>query len=172
MRIKSRAGKDVYFEFWSTPLNEAEWVWISSILQTKDRIHFFFRFNTDSAKEIHVLTTERHNPYRLIEERYAVACVNKNLVPAKKMKDIFINSKGRPLRTWKLWGTQYIKEIDENSVLSSENRIAKKNIVQYLIQTQDDCVEFITQKEPRWKSYKKSKLEDLLVYYAKKTRDK
>lgn len=173
MRIKSAAGKDVYFEYWSTPLDKAKSLWLSSVLQTINKIHFFFRFNTDLSKKIHVLTINRLSPYRLIEERYAVGCVDKNLETKKKKKnEKSALLKGFERRTWKLWGTQFIKEVDENTSLSNYSHTPDKTIVQYLIRTNDEYIEFITRQEPKWKSYPNSKLEDLLIYYAEDTRDK
>ncbi|MBC7458785.1 MAG: hypothetical protein H7235_10930 [Bdellovibrionaceae bacterium] len=172
MKIKSTAGKDVYFENWSTPLDQGQWIWLISLLQTVDSIHFFFAFTGDKAsKRIHVMTIDRYCPYRLIEERYAVGCVGKNLLERKKENNYpSRNSKGNHIKTWKLWGTQFIKEVDENTSLSNYSPIPNKNIVQYLITTEEEYIEFIADQEPRWKSYPNMKIENLLVHYSKKTR--
>ncbi|MEQ1666197.1 MAG: hypothetical protein ABL927_12570 [Bdellovibrionales bacterium] len=112
----------------------------------------------------------RYSPFRITEECNAVGFISKYFCSAtKKPKKIYLNSNGHYIRTWKLWNTQYIKEIDSNCALSGYTKKRNKNIYQYLIKTQEEWIELITPDEPEWKVYKNKSLEELIMNYTKKS---
>jgi hypothetical protein len=92
-------------------------------------------------------------------------------VPSKKIPNsYFLNKKCFPFKTWRLWGTSWILELDTYLVLSDYAKTRDKNIHQFLIQTENEWIEFICPYEPDWKTYKNKSLQELMLYYSKKER--
>lgn len=177
MKIKSKLKENVYFEKWETPLCRARHIWLVSFLQTGNRIHLFFSLEDKASSEIHVMTVSRLCPYRMTDQSHAIRLIANNLVPARIISSNRTKNKESFLfKTWKLWGTNFINEVNENSALSGYKNENDENIFQYLIQTQNEWIEFICALNPKWgpqwKMYKNKKLHSLLLYYVSKTRDR
>lgn len=164
--------KKIYYKHWQTPLSGAQNLWLSSVLQTKNRIHFFFQLGKEDEKKIHVMTIYRSWPYRVTDEEYTYGSIPSdnfskgiNLTAKKFHKKKF-------LRTWKFWNTSFVKEIEgRNNSLSNYSHKRDLNLYQYLINTQEEVIEFISLFEPTWKVHKNKKISSLLSYYSKKTRE-
>jgi hypothetical protein len=153
MKIKS-VVKGVYFENWKTPIEGVQYLWLSAVLQTASHAHFFFSEGDalrgrKRRERIYVMTIGRNWPYRIIEEGFAHACIGKYFRddpqrPRRKSK-----GHSKTQRTWKLWGTSFIRELDEGKVLSDYKKTRDKNIFEYLIATMDERIEFVS-GPPRW----------------------
>ena len=166
MKIKSRI-KNVYFEKWHTPIGRCQSLWLSATLQTIDSVYFFFRLESDVAKDIHVMSFSRRHPYRMTDEDLAYGSIGKYLAPLhpKKERDSKFH------HTYKLWGTNLIEDLDQFKVLSDYKKKRDKNIFEYLIITQDEWIEFILYPhEPDWKVFHDVKIDTLVDYYLKKSR--
>lgn len=164
MKIKSKVGNDVYFEEWPTVVSKARYLWIISVLQTGNQVHFILQIN--KGKKFYVLTAPRGCPFRLIDETYAVKCVSKYIVPdpSKNIKPLSVNKWRK--KTWKIWGTAFINEVDENHALSNYEKEHDKNIFQYLVKTEDEWIEFIS-GPPTWRTYQNITLEALIAKILK-----
>ncbi|MEQ1665755.1 MAG: hypothetical protein ABL927_10305 [Bdellovibrionales bacterium] len=167
-RTKSSAGKDTYFEAWQTPLTEGENIWLSYMLLGRTNIYFFFKLYSDKFEKINVMTISRYCPFRLTEECQAEGYLTKYFnTDEKNPKLIYKNSKGVPIATWKIWGTQYIKEIDSNFALSDYKEKHNPNIFQYFIRTQEEWIEFISSTPPDWAEFENKKINELIAEYIK-----
>lgn len=127
MKAKSKI-KNAYFEKWLTPVSRCRFLCLSATLQTIESVHFFFRLESDSAKDIHVMSFPRLYPYRITEEDLAHGSIGKYL-------DFFhkIHEKEPEIRhTYKLWGTNFINDLDEFHILSDRKKKRDKNIYEVL----------------------------------------
>jgi hypothetical protein len=168
MKTRSTFDKDVYFEKWQNPMTEGENIWMAHQFVTYSYIYFFFQQYSDRFKKTYVMKIGRYSPFRITEECNAVGFISKYFRSATKdPKTIFRNSNGHHIQTWKLWNTQFIKEIDSNCALSGYTKKRNKKIFQYLIITQEEWIEFISLHEPEWKVYKNKTLEELVMHYTK-----
>jgi len=169
MKIKSEAGKNIYFEHWSTPLDQAKAVWLETFLMIGNKMHFFFRLEKGAPNITYVMSLSRGWPIRFTEEEHAIGCVAKYTVGKNDENIAPVNSHGYQFKTWKLWGTQYIKEMDSNHALSDYKPRRNKNLFQHLIETQEEWIEFICTPgvEPKWKVYKGTDVRSLVRHYTK-----
>lgn len=142
MRTKSEFFKGVYFERWGTPISHGQSLSLWGVLVDHTLTHFYF--TVDEEKDCHVMTIDRLWPYRMIEEQYAHKCLGKyfrvNPKGKKKPRPQF----PRYFKTWKMWGTSFIKELDEGYALSGYNKVRNKNHVAYLIETKDVWIEIVS----------------------------
>jgi hypothetical protein len=168
MKIKSTYGKDVYFEKWQTPMTEGENIWLIHQFMRNGGTYFFFNLYSDQFKKIYVMKISRYSPFRITEECNAVGFISRYFSTKKNTpKSIYKNSNNHPISTWKLWGSQYIKEIDYNYALSGYKKKHNKSLFEYIIQTQEVWIEFISRFEPEWAVYENKTLEELVTYYMK-----
>ena len=168
MKIKSKAGKTTYFEHWSTPLDQAQSVWLITAVMSPNQMHLIFSFEKGAPNIKYVMSLGRGWPIRFTEEEYAVGCIEKYFEKQKKEPEPPRNQKGQHFKTWKLWGTKYIKEINTNHAISDYKPPKYKNIPQYLIITQDEWIEFIGTCEPTWNIHKNASTQKLIKRYSKK----
>lgn len=164
MRIRSEIYKEVFYEKWQTPISHGLFVWLWGIVQTQAHTHFFF--TVDSEKDCHVMTIGRRWPMRLTDEDYA-SCIRKYFrdAPIKRKKPK--RQPLRPFRTWKMWGTNYIKELDEGHALSDYKKPRDKKIFSYLIVTQDEWIEMVL-SEPEWKVFRNTRAKKVMQSYLNK----
>ena len=111
------------------------------------------------------MTIGRGWPYRVMDEAYAYKCLGKYIVSAKEPKKK-ISPGPKPYRTWKLWGTSFIKELDEGWELSGYQKPRDKNVFEYLIVTRDEWIEFVS-GPPRWKVLRNMTLKAAVHRYLK-----
>ena len=168
MKFKSKTGQGVYFEHWSTPLDQAQSIWLTSMVMSSNMVHLIFNLEKGSANVKFVMSLGRGWPIRMTDEGYAVGCIGKYFEKEKTVPKLPKNCKSVQFKTWKLWGTKYIKEIDENHALSEYKQKKDTNIFQYLIITQDEWIEFICPGEPEWNIHKNSSTQKLIDSYSKK----
>jgi hypothetical protein len=168
MKFKSSYDKEVYFEKWQTPMTNRGNIWLNHQFLTNRYIYFFFRLYPDPLKKIYVMKILRYSPLRITEECNAVGFISKYFrISKKRSNSADSNIKETLSRTWKIWNTQYIKEIDSNYALSGFTKKRNKKIFQYLIVTQEEWLEFISLHEPEWKVYKNKTLAELVMRYTK-----
>lgn len=170
MKIKSRE-KDAFLERWKTPVSDAYLLWLSAVLQTASQVHFFFAIGLPSKKikkkhDVHVMTISRYWPYRVIEEEYAHSCIGRyfHTHPSEKKYP-----PGFPIgqsRTWKIWGTSFIQELDRGKALSDYKEERDKNIFEYLILTEGEWIEFVS-GPPRWEVLHDTTVKMAVRHYLK-----
>lgn len=170
MKKKSRE-KDAYYEKWKTPVGNARWLFLSGVLQTAGHTHFFFAIydgeknSRKKKQDIHVLTIGRAWPYRLIEEGYA-SCIGRYLYPDSSRDKDVPDRDFASFCTWKLWGTSFIQELDLKKGLSIYMGRSRKKIVSYLVQTQDEWIEFVS-GPPHWQLLKNVTIQAAIQRYLK-----
>jgi hypothetical protein len=148
---------DRWKKYLANPATDISWLYL-----------FFFQLYSDRFKKNYVMKIDRLCPFRITEECNAVGFLLKYFrTDIKNPGSVFQSPKGYQVQTWKLWNTQYIKEIDSNCALSGYTKKRDKNIFQYLIETQSEWIEFISRREPEWTVYKNKKLDDLIDYYSR-----
>lgn len=162
MRIESAYENEVCFEVWETPVIHNEQLWLIAELRIQGDIHFFFHLNSNSP-DIHVATISFRSPLRITDEDFADYCIEKYLKRKAPTKP-----SGKRPSTFKLWNTNFIKEIDENKALSDFAPERDKNIFQYLIVTQEEYIEFISEP-PIWNFHQNMELEDAINFYMKQS---
>lgn len=175
MKEKSQQ-KGAYAERWKTPVSSTWSLYLEAVLQTVSHTHFFF-FKDDEKfpkaskvknfenkrRDIHVLTIGRNLPYRLTEEGYAHPCITKYLPMGRRKRR-------KPFRTWRLWGTSFIKELDEGYALSGYANKRNENLSEYLIITGDEWIEFIA-GIPRWNLLRNVTLKEAVRHYFSELTD-
>lgn len=165
MKIKSAKHKNIFFEKWITPVTNAKFLWLDGIIQTGRGVHFFFRIGEALSNNFHVMSIWRGYPYRVMDETEASYYIGEYIVPKFK-KHKAKNLSGFYLRSWKLWGTPFSQDSNSIGRLSDYDYSQKKNVIEYLICTDDEWIECISPL-PTWKSYKGIKLETLIMKHLK-----
>lgn len=165
MKTRSVGFKDVFHEKWQTPISHGQSIALMGLLQTITHVHFFFTI--DAEKDCHVMTIGRHWPYRLIEEEYAFICIGKYLRETPAQKKRSKSHPRRPFRTWKFWGTSFVKELDEGHALSGYKMVRDKNQFSYFITTQDEWIEIVS-NDPKWEVFRNTKVKKVMQNYLKK----
>jgi hypothetical protein len=163
MKIKSSAGKDIFFEAWNTPVMQSEQLWLLRQFFTGSQVHFFFQMNHDSKDEFYVLSVSGGSPFRITEEGLGWTYVGKYIeseTPSKK--------KEKKCSTFRIWNTSFAKNTYSARPLKEDERVSE-DIFQYLIITQDEWVEFISLTPPKWEIHKNVKLEKLVLKYMKES---
>lgn len=164
MKIESAYGNDVWLEYWETPVMHYEQLWLLAELRIMNEIHFFFKLNSNSPDDIHVMTISFRCPLRITDETYAYNCIGKYLkrkIP-REQGEKWISS-------FRLWNTSFIEDIEENNALSDYALQRDRNIFQYLIITEDEWIEFISLDPPEWNFHKNVKTDELVNVYMKKS---
>ncbi len=198
MKIKSKVKK-IFFQKWITPVSNlnSNYLWVETILQTSNQVHFFFGIADDSSKVIriddieevpeiaeamgitlkiskkkqkisrglkvyHVMSIPRGYPYRVMDEAEATYCLWDYLIPIKSSSE----KRNYRVRTWKLWGTPFSQECNSIGSLSDYDMKKKKDVVEYLVCTEDEWIECISPL-PTWKSYKGVDLETLVTRHLR-----
>lgn len=69
--------------------------------------------------------------------------------------------KRQNIRTYQLWNTPYVKELDANFVSSGYAKRRDKNISQYMIRTDDETIEFVARKF-EWVEYEGFNTQDIM----------
>lgn len=170
MKEKSQQ-KGAYAERWRTPISGARWLDLEAIFQSVLHTHFFF-FATDkkffapneakgftrARRDIHVLTINREAPYRVTEEGYGYTRMTKYLPPIGKGR------RRKAANTWKLWGTSFLKDLDEGRALSGYGKKRNKKIYEYLIVTGDEWIEFVS-GDPKWDLLRNVTLKEAVRHY-------
>jgi hypothetical protein len=159
MKIKTKID-GVYIEPWETPLISAENLWSKGVFHSNWATHFLFSINQES--DIHALTIESRSPVRIFDENHQdfIQKYFKTTLSPDKQKHKIPNI----CRTWKLWGTQLIKEMDESYFLSNYAAEHDADLFQYLIFTQDEWFEFIA-KPPTWEVFKNSDTKSIVSHF-------
>jgi hypothetical protein len=152
--------KNVFFEPWQTPLMSQQTVGFVGILNTNWLVHFCLSLHRQ--KEIHVVTIPSGAPYRVFEEAH-LAFLDKYF-ETDMTEEQFSLLGSRFCQTWKLWNTDYIKEMDEGYCISGYGSDYDPKIFQCLIKTQEQWIEFIY-PNPIWKVFENSNFETVVNYY-------
>lgn len=166
MRIQSKK-KDVFFEPWQTPIMSEAHVGFGGSIDTGWFVHFCFE--VFQKRDIFVVTIPSGSPYRVFEEAH-LAFLDKYF-DTDPSGEAFSLLKPRICQTWKLWNTDYINEMDEGYCISGYENEHKKEVVQYLIKTQSEWVEFI-HPSPEWKVFKDTSFEKIIKFYLREDRAK
>lgn len=160
MRYKSKL-KSVYFEPIDSPLSTKESLWLLSTITDNRDVHFFFQ-ETTHLSLIHQITISTFDAYKIMQEGTAATCISKYFksdTPSEKWQ---YNKKGERHELFKIWGTDFVKEIYSNSYFANYEPSKKIDQFEYCIYTSSEVVEMITQNPPVWKTHKNRKLADIL----------
>jgi hypothetical protein len=151
-------NKQVLFEVWDAPVVHAPYLDLETIFQTRSDIYFFFHArNKKKLSTFFYLKVDRLTPFKMTEECIAYGNIWK-YVREKKSK---LKEKRHYIRTYQLWNTPYVKELDANFVLSGYAKKRDKNISQYMIRTDDETIELVARKF-EWVSYEGFNTQDII----------
>lgn len=162
MKFKSKM-KGVFYEPWDTPVINEEILAFEGILTTRWKNHICF--SKYKQNDIYVITIHSTDPFRLFEEGHS-SFLNKYFKYDELSPEEYTRLKPDSCRTWKLWGTQFIKEMDEGLCLSDYKSEHDNNIFQCIVATQDQILEFIC-PNPEWRIFEDSSFEAVVKYYLK-----
>ena len=158
MKKQSILNKQVYFATWETPVKHTPYLDLEAVFQTGGHIYFFFHArNKKKLSTFFYLKVDRLTPYKMTEECIAYGNIWK-YVQAKKERS---NVKRHHIRTYQLWNTPYVKELDKNLVLSGYSKRRDKNISQYMIRTDDETIELVARSFV-WIQYEGFNTQDIM----------
>lgn len=158
MKKQSIINKQVYFDIWETPIVNASYLDLEAVFQTISDIYFFFQArDKKKLSTFFYLKVDRLTPYKMTEECIAYGNIWK-YVQEKKTKS---KVKRQYVRTYQLWNTPYIKELDANLILSGYAKRRDKNISQYMIRTDDETIELVARKF-EWVQYEGFNTQDIM----------
>lgn len=158
MKKQSLINKQIYFDTWKTPIAHAVFLDLETVFQTIGNVYFFFQARDQKKiSTFFYLKVDRLTPYKLTEECIAFGNIWK-YVQEKKTKS---KVKRQHIRTYQLWNTPYVKELDANLVLSSYAKTRDKNISQYMIRTDDETIELVARKF-EWVQYEGFNTQDIM----------
>lgn len=159
MRIQSRRS-NTYFEPWQTPIMSLQTVGFDGILNTRWRTHFCL--SVDTGRVAHIVTIPSSAPYRVFEEAH-LTFLDKYFDTTMSTEELS-TLRPRFCQTWKLWNTDYIKEMDKGVCLSGSVGDHNPEIFQCFIKTQEEWIEFIY-PTPEWRVIENSNFEEIVNYY-------
>lgn len=174
MKIKS-AVKGVFLEKWKTPVTGVPRLFLDSILYTIQNTHFFYtvwkpyeNYKTARKKrDVHVLTIGRRWPFQVIEEEYEYACIGRYFKLHRSEKRRNLKTNGNYTKAWKLWGTNFLNELDMGRALSHYEKKRDKNVFQYYINSNDESLGFYCPDEPDWTLHRKATVKQVVRLYLK-----
>ena len=137
------------------------------VLDTGWFVHFCFELF--QKKDKFVVSFPSGNPYRVYEEAH-YTFLDKYFNTDLKEEELSL-LRPKICQTWKLWNTEYIKEMDEGYCISGYDNEHNKEICQYLIKTQSDWVEIIY-PNPEWKFFETTSFDKIIKYYLREDKQK
>lgn len=127
-RMSSIIDKDVFIEPWECPLTCKDPLFFVGMLEVFD-----IRFFIVDHKSVYVVTIPRRSVYRVVDE----TCLG------QLGKLITTGVKHPRYKTYKIWGTPFLKELDDQGLLFL-HRPNKEDHFQYIIFTEDESPEFVS----------------------------
>lgn len=163
MKKQSIVNKQIYFDIWESPIKHAQYLDLEAVFQTTGDIYFFFHArDKKKLSTFFYLKVDRLSPFKMTEECIAYGNIWKYVQDRKgKSKE-----KRQLIRTYQLWNTPYIKELDANLILSGYVKKRDKNISQYMIRTDDETIEIVARKF-EWIQYEGFNTLDIMTKLIK-----
>lgn len=130
-RARSKFDKAVFVAPWDCILREKNHLFFTGLLEVYD-----IRFFIEDHDNVYTVTIPRRSPFRLVDETYLGTLGT--LLTEEESGPKFPNGK-----TWKAWGTPFLKELDGQGLLF-HRRKNKEDHFQYIIFTEDESPEFVS----------------------------
>ncbi len=159
--MNNKTINEIRCAYWDTPASVTEGLWLSNMLHTICRNYFFFENDFDSTtKFVYILTIQSGDAFKVSRESDSYIRITKLL------KDRLPDDK-KMERTYKIWNSPYALEASFRLGMTDEeyDKIEK---FQYLIITQDECIEIVTDSLPTWEVYQEGNLEELVIERLKR----
>jgi hypothetical protein len=152
---------NILAEYWETPITNHQYLWFALQLYTGLNNYIFFENDIDGpADPIYVMTIGAGDTFKISDESDSSIRINKllkNLPPTLKRQNG---------RSFKFWNSPLALEASYTLGMTPEeyNQVEP---FQYVILTQNETIEFVTSREPKWEIYNGVKLDDLVIQYLK-----
>ena len=158
----SSATSDQFFsEYWETPVVDHQFLWLSRQLYTGLNNYFFFNNDVDGpADPIYVLTIGALETFKISDESDSsirISNLLENMLPSQRKRG----------SSFRVWNSPLALEACRRLGMSSKEYDEMEKF-QYVILTQDETIEFVTFKAPKWEIYDGVKLDDLVIQYLTK----
>lgn len=149
-------------DYWNTPIINLQFIWFSKQLNTGRSNYFFFETDTDAPDgPIYVMTIGSRETVKTSEEGDSTYRINQLLESSPRP------SNGIRKRSFKVWNSPLALEACLRLGIT-EKEYNETEKFQYIILTQNETIEFVTLKEPKWEIYEGIKLDDLVIQFLKK----
>jgi hypothetical protein len=149
-------------EFWDTPIINLQFLWLSRQLNTGRNNCFFFESDTDApAGTIYVMTLGIRDTVKTSDEGNSTHRINQLLKSSPRPPN------GVRKKSFKVWSSPLALEASLRLGIT-EKEYNEMEKFQYIVLTQDETIEFVTSKEPKWETYEGIHLDDLVLQYLKK----
>lgn len=161
MNNSSTSSDQLFSDYWETPVVDHQFLWLSRQLYTGLNNYFFFNNDVEGpADPIYVLTIGPRETFKISDESDSSIRISNllgNMLPSQRESG----------SSFKVWNSPLAMEACLRLGISSKeyNEMEK---FQYIVLTQDETIEFVTLKEPKWETYEGIELDDLVLQYLKK----
>lgn len=131
--------------------------------------YFFFRGWKKNLKRRsyvgYYLKYHSLSPYRIMEEHVAYSTVWKYLYSEHQQ-----DSPRTRCRIYRLWGTPYIKEMNNSDIYSNFKEDTENKVSQLMIITDDETVEIVAPQNIEWVKYNPTQLKKIICDLVKNPR--
>ena len=145
-RARSKFDKDVFVGPWECVLRDKKYLFFTGLLEIYD-----IRFFIEDHDNVYVVTIPRRSVFRLVDETYLTTLGT--LLTEEETGPKFPKGK-----TWKAWGTPFIKELGDLLFLGVPD---KEHQFQYIIFTEDESPEFVS-PEPKIDVFPSGKCSEIM----------
>ncbi len=148
-------------DYWQSPVVDHQFLWLSRQLYTGLNNYFFFNNDIDGpANPIYVLTIGARETFKISDESDSSIRINnllENMRPSQRKKGA----------SFKVWNSPLALEACLRLGMPSKEYDEMEKF-QYIVLTQDETIEFVSFKEPKWETYEGIDLDDLVLQYLKR----
>jgi len=158
----SKSDKNqIICECWETPVIDSENLWLYRLLYTHFNTYFFFHKDRDGINDpIYVLTIRGRETFKISDEGESTSRIHE-LLKHKPPHHI------KWPKTFKVWNSQLAIEVCRGLAIPKE-KYEQIEKYQYIVLAQDETIEFVTNKEPKWEIHQNIFLDDLVIQYLRK----
>jgi len=148
-------------DYWKTPVIDSESLWLYRLLYTHFNNYFFFHKDSDGIEDpIYVLTIPGGDTFKISDEGES----------SNRIHELLKNKPPYHIKwpkTFKVWNSPLAIEVCRGLAIPKEEyeQIEK---FQYVVLTQNETIEFVTFKAPKWEICEGIKLDDLVIQYLRK----
>lgn len=148
-------------EYWETPVIDSESLWLYRLLYTHFNTYFFFHKDRDGINDpIYVLAIRGRETFKVSDEGESTSRIHELL---KNKPPYHIKWP----KTFKVWNSPLAIEVCRGLAIPKEE-YEQMEKYQYIVLAQDETIEFVTSKEPKWEIHQNILLDDLVIQYLKK----
>jgi hypothetical protein len=148
-------------EHWETPVIGSESLWLYRLLYTHFNTYFFFHKDRDEINDpVYVLSIRGRETFKISDEGESTNRIHE-LLKYKPPYHI------KWPKTFKVWNSPLAIEVCRGLAIPKEE-YEQMEKYQYIVLAQNETIEFVTNKEPKWEIHQNILLDDLVIQYLKK----